>query len=382
MPAAAHLKEELEKTEQRRRRRKDKSRNGTVDSSREGKGHEAKENSGSSAAAFSVQLRQQSVSNESAGELIRSGLIPPVSNEHLRGLHGGNNGAFGSYLTDESSQSGSDLVREELDKGTYTVKAGGDKAAFTPSHYASYLQIWGSPRKAVEYYTRYLELKDKKKAAGLDPEESRELDQLERLEQSALEFDDARHYMQDKKAYGQQDIDYAFAQNRHRKGGSDSELFGTAHSYARMYQTFFLDGIFGGMKEKYLQNESDGGISREAIEALKGGGTPENLEGMKKWLDAYLEDCVKKQKRGMTMILRGISRSDPKHTRVTITRYLENVLSGVYFKKEFVVTDTDTRMLMADRYLARALRLLMRDPGSRFSRMIRQILERILAEKV
>lgn len=369
MPAGAYLKEEVEKAEQKRRRKKDKNRNA---------GGQAATQKETTAA----QLSSRGISNESAGDLIRTGMIPAVSNEHLRGLHGDNNGAFGTYLADSRQETGSDQVRQNLDKGTYTVKAGGDKASFTPSHYASYLQIWGSPRKAVEYYTRYLELEEKKKNGELDREETEELDKLERLEQLALEFDDARHYQQDKKAYSQQDIDYAFAQNRHRKDGSSSELFGTQHSPAAVYQSFFLDGVFGGMKETYLREESDGGIPQSAIEALKGGGSPDNLEGMKRWLDKYLGDCLTRNTRGMTMILRSIRRSDPEHTRFTILKYLGQVLAGTYFKKEFVVTDTDTRMLMADRYLARALEMLMKDPGSRFTKRIRQILERILAEKV
>ncbi|MBO6149723.1 MAG: hypothetical protein J6O43_00975 [Clostridium sp.] len=364
MPVAAYLKQELEKAEQQRRRKKDKNRAGTAGQT------------------MNAAKRAHAVSNEGAGDLIRSGLIPSASNEHLRGLHGDNNGAFGTYLADPVRETGSEVVHEKLDKGTYTVQGNGDRAAFTPAHYASYLQIWGSPRKAVEYYTRYLELRDKKKEDDLAPEEVEELDQLERLEKIALEYDDARHYMQEKKAYSQQDIDYAFSQNRHRKDGSKSEMFGTAHSPAAMYQCFFLDGVFGGMKEQYLKGESDGGIPEAAVKALSGGGTPENLEGMKKWLDKYLTDCVRKQRRGMTMIMRGIFRSDPKHTRITFMQQLENILSLVYLRKEFTVTDTDPRMLAADRYMRRALELLMRDPGSGFTKFVRMILERILAEKV
>ncbi len=364
MPVPAHLKQELEKTEQQRRRKKDRNRT-----------------------AFAAQTANaaktgHTVSNEGAGELIRSGLIPSASNEHLRGLHGDNNGAFGTYTADPARETGSDVVHENLDKGTYAVRGSGDRAAFTPAHYASYLQIWGSPRKAVEHYTRYLELRDKKKENSLAPEEEKELDQLESLEKIALEYDDARHYMQEKRAYSQQDIDYAFSQNRHRKDGSKSEMFGTAHSPAAMYQCFFLDGVFGGMKEQYLKSEAEGGISEATVRALSGGGTVDNLEGMKKWLDSYLTDCVSKNRRRMTMIMRGIFRSDPQYTRLTYMQQLEDILSLVYLRKEFTVTNTDVRMLTADRYMRRALGLLMRDPGSGFVKLTRMILERILAEKV
>ncbi len=383
MPAAAYLKQELEKAEQRRRRKKD--RYGAA--AQAGKGPAAESvtrqpegNEGSREEQMRLSVR--GASNESAAKTLRVGKIPAAAGEHLRGLRGENNGSFGTWTHEAGAQDASSSAREELDKATYTVRAGGDRAAFTPAHYASYLRLWGSPRKAVEYYTRYLELKDREKAGGLDPEEQNELDMLERLEQAALEYDDARHFMQEKKAYNQQDMDYAFAQNRHRKDGSRSEMFGTAHEAAGVYQSFFLDGVFGGMKEKYLGSEADGGISEEAVKALQNGRTPETLEGMKQWLDKYLSDCVKNRKRGMTMIMRSILRSDPKHTRNTVMRHLEQLLSNVYFKHVFVINNTDGRMLAADQHMPYALKAVLKDPGSRFTRMIRVILERLLAETV
>jgi len=363
MSEAASLKRELVKTEEKRiqRRPEDNEQNSRLGTAR---------------------LNGLSISNESNGALLR-GVIPAAEGEHLRGLHGGNNGALGTYTHEDRLQADLTSLREELDKGDYKVRSGGSSAVFTPSHYASWLQIWGDPREAVRHYTRYLELKEKKRSEDLGKEEERELAQLERLEKSAKEFDDARHYMQEKRAYTQQDIDYAFSQNRHRKGGSASELFGTAHQAAGVYQSRFLDGIFGGMKESFLSGESDGGISASAMEALQQQeGIAESLEGMKLWLDRYLSGCVKKQQRRMAMILRGIRRSDPKHTRATILQYLEQVLSRVYFKREFVITNTDARMLAADRYMGAVLALLMRDPESEFSQLIRVLLDRIMAEKV
>ena len=388
MPSSGYLKQELEKTEQRRRRKKDRYQTGS-NLSEEDTGskvmalqRQAEGNEGSMAHPETMNYAQKSVSNEGSEYLLQSGKIPEAVNEHLRGLRGDNNGSFGGWQHEVAAGSISNSGRENLDKGTYTVSAGGDKAAFTPAHYAAYLQIWGTPQKAVEYYSLYLELKAKEKSGGLDHEEKDELDKLEQLEQAALEFDDARHYQQDKKTYSQQDIDYAFAQNRHNKDGERSEMFGTNHDAAGVYQTFFLDAIFGGMKEKYLKDEADGGISEEAVQALEAGRTPESLRGMTGWLDTYLTDCVVGNKRGMAMIIRAIRRADPKHTRYTIMRYLENVLKEVYLKKEFIVTDMDARMLMADQHMGYALEAVLRNPGSRFARLIRVIVERILAETV
>lgn len=388
MIAGAYLKQELEKTEQRRRRKKDRYAAGT-DLHQEDAGARVSElrrqpegNEGGEGQLEMLDRMQRSASNEASEHMLRSGKIPEAVNEHLRGLRGGNNGSFGTWQHEGSAGSVSASSREDLDKGTYSVSAGGDKAAFTPAHYAAYLQIWGTPQKAVEYYSLYLELKEKEKAGELDREEKDELQKLQQLEEAALEFDDARHYQQDKRAYSQQDFDYAFAQNRHKKDGERSDMFGTAHDAAGIYQTFFLDMVFGGMKENYLKSETDGGISQEAVQALQAGRTPESLQGMTGWLDKYLADCVTGHRRGMFMIIRAIRRSDPKHTRYTIMQYLENVLREVYLKKEFIVTDTDARMLMADQHMGYALQAVLRNPGSRFAKMIRVIVERILAETV
>ena len=381
MPASAYLKQELKKKDRERKRQAGRTEE-TAESA--GKDREVRQpagNEGSTAEAAPALTRGSAVSNESsAAEL--GGMIPAAEGEHLRGIYGGNNGAFGAYTHDDSENAESSVVRETLDKADYTVTAGGDRAKFTPSHYAAWLKIWGDPRDAVRYYTRYLELSDRKKAGEISREEERELGELSRLEQSALEFGDARHYMQEKNAFTQQDVDYAFSQNPHRKDGSKTSQFGTAHQAAGVWQAFFLDGVFGGMKEKYLSEEGRGGIPEEAVRALKDGADPDTLGGMKQWLDEYLSGCVRDRRRGMSMILRSILRSDPKHTRYTMMDHLEDVLKRVYFKKEFMVTNTDARMLAADRYLGQALALLMRDPGSRFTQMIRVLIERILAEQV
>ncbi len=387
MSKGAYLKQEIEKTEQRRRRKKERSAVGTnIQEDAETRAGALRQqpegNEGSEIQPEMSGNLQRSVSNEASEHMLRSGRIPEAANEHLRGLRGGNNGSFGVWQHEGAAGSVSNASREDLDKGTYTVSAGGDKAAFTPAHYAAYLQIWGTPQKAVEYYTRYLELKDKEKREGLGQEEKEELQKLQQLEQAALEFDDARHYQQDKRVYSQQDIDYAFAQNRHKKDGEKSEMFGTAHDAASVYQTFFLDMIFGGMKNTYLKNEGDGGISSKAVEALQAGRTPESLRGMSGWLDTYLAGCVTGHRRGMSMIIRAIRRADPKHTRYTIMQYLENLLKEVYLKKEFVVTDSDARMLMADQHMGYALQAVLRNPGSHFTQLIRAIVERILAETV
>ncbi len=387
MSAGAYLRQEIEKTEQRRRRKKDRYAAGT---NRQGDaenrtGALRRQPEGNEGEEIHPQMResmQRPVSNEASEHILQSGKIPEAVNEHLRGLRGGNNGSFGTWQHEGLAGSVSSSDRENLDKGTYTVSAGGDRADFTPAHYAAYLQIWGTPQKAVEYYSLYLELKEKEQSGSLDREEKEELQKLQQLERAAQEFDDARHYQQEKKAYSQQDFDYAFAQNRHNKDGEKSEMFGTAHDAAGIYQAFFLDTVFGGMKEKYLKNETDGGIPEEAVRALQAGRTPESLKGMTGWLDTYLADCVAGNRRSMSMIIRAIRRADPKHTRYTILRYLENVLREVYFKKEFIVTNTDARMLMADQHMGYALQAVLRNPGSRSAKLIRVIVERILAETV
>ena len=71
-------------------------------------------------------------------------------------------------------------------------------------------------------------------------------------------------------------------------------LTDTGDAAAGQYQSMFFDRIFGGMKEEYLKDESDGGIPRAAVRALEEGGDSEemrdirDLGGLMEWLDRYL----------------------------------------------------------------------------------------------
>ena len=189
-------------------------------------------------------------------------------------------------------------TREKLNLSTITVRANGNEADFTPTHYESYIQIYKDPKTAIEKYARLKELRAKKKAStwtsgflniqgrklksklGIENdeqityEEALELRKLERMEDLAEEFDKSHSYMTEKDAYSQQDIDYAFRlHDKETKGLQTASEFsrgekdineGVRDNYksaSGLYITIFMEKFFKDLKDQWMKNEDEGGIS-------------------------------------------------------------------------------------------------------------------------
>ena len=231
-------------------------------------------------------------------------------------------------------------VRDALTLEKYTVKAGpeqeAEEADFSPTHYESYIQIYKDPKTAIAKYNRLHVLREKKKQRGkwtdnmfksqvhrmqsafntedqedLTYDEAVELAKLERLEELALQFDNAHNYMLEKEQYSQQDIDYAFRMNYMEKNGtekkapvqknrSQEDFRDKYQSASGIYISLFMDKIFHGLKEKWMGGKDTGGLSTEAMrdDAL-----------VNKWFDDFFMDRVKSKQKEFWMIIRGLYRA-------------------------------------------------------------------------
>ena len=105
-------------------------------------------------------------------------------------------------------------------------------------------------------------------------DEAMELRKLERMEDLAEEFDNSHNYMAEKDAYSQQDIDYAFRlHDKEIKGLQTKEEFGRDEddvnapvrdeykSASGIYITIFMDKFFKDLKDEWMKDEKQGGIS-------------------------------------------------------------------------------------------------------------------------
>ena len=195
---------------------------------------------------------------------------------------------------DKEDLGGGDLgtLRQELTRYGYKIQSAGVEATMTPSLYEAYLQIYKTPPEAVRKYERFIELRDKQSAGGnLSDAEKKEFEKLSRIRSLAGDFDQSHRYMLEKDSYSQQDIDYVYELKKKEKENAASPQMNQDHVFASdIYQSLFLEKIFGGLKERFSELLQDGEKDKRQLGRL---------------LDADLAGCVKNKKDEMTRIARG-----------------------------------------------------------------------------
>jgi hypothetical protein len=202
----------------------------------------------------------------------------------------------------------------------------------SPSKYESYLQIYKTPKAAIENYSRYLDLKNKNKNT-LNENEKRELQKFTRLDALSDDFSKSHRYMLEKKDYNQQDIDYAFAlenKEQKREEGDNSVIENAMFedngaSASTTYQMLILQKIFGGMKNRFQKSGEQSALS-------------------------YLQDdiikCIDQKQNEMKKVIRGIKRSmkDPDDKKVR-EKVLEKILSWITRAMKDVLDEDDISLM-------------------------------------
>ncbi len=218
-----------------------------------------------------------------------------------------------------------DEIRQSMTAEEYEVKAGGKGTWFSPTHYESYLQIYKTPKDAVEKYKRLKDLWDKKKAKQeLTDEEESELSKLERMEKLANQFDTAHNYLLEKNSFKQQDIDYAFSLKQKEKEGASGEMMRKGLTSARIYQNLMLEKIFGNMYQRFTTALENGDISNVR-----------DYKSISAWLDKDMSECMTRKKDGMKMILRGLRRSLKDPNEEKMLNEFKSTVEFAWFRKIF-----------------------------------------------
>ncbi len=218
----------------------------------------------------------------------------------------------GAYIqTDEKDQTAEDSELKNLindyDGKEYSFTYNGKQVPMTPSEYEAWLQVCKTPQKALEKYSRYMELKEKDEDDTLSPQEEKEFEKLDRLSGLADDFERSHKYMMTREKFNQQDVDYVFSlAKKERQGGVESEMFeqewndptmakmkNPSASAAGTYQMMIMKEVFGGMKDRFTEKFKDAYPEREMLD----------------WLTADIVECMKNHKKEMTAIIRGM-----KHT--------------------------------------------------------------------
>lgn len=156
------------------------------------------------------------------------------------------------------------------------VSVDGQNIQISPTYYEAYLQIFGSPRRALNAYARYVQL------ANLDddgynwflhPTDKKEYQKAKRIHELAGEFVQSHRYMLEKDNYNQADVDYAFMQyNRESQDGASGDMLDTKNVTAgNAYITMILTKVFGGMRQHlktYLDKNKENKEDKQNKEGL------------------------------------------------------------------------------------------------------------------
>ncbi len=201
---------------------------------------------------------------------------------------------------------------------SYSLSLNGEEAVMmSPSKYEAWLQVYKTPKKALEQFSRFQELKSKEHNKSLRGAEVKEYNNFLRINELALNFERSHRYMMTKEKYSQQDIDYTFSLAKkelqdnvqsdmlEKTKDDDPTMAGMTNpnaSAAGTYKMLIMKTVFGGMKERFKQQFPDKDANDE----------------MPAWLAGDAENCIKNHKKEMTMIIRGLKRAINKSDKETI----------------------------------------------------------------
>lgn len=273
--------------------------------------------------------------------------------------------------SDLGAKAGGDLgnIRGEMTKNVIHIEAGGKRCPFSPTHYESYLQIYKTPDKAVEAYSRYLDLQEKQQnEEPLSSAEQKEFEKLDRIDKVANEYDNAHNYMLEKGGFNMQDIQYAFNLQNQEKQDARSSAFSFGQTSSGIYQSLIFEQVFGGMKERFNANEDFYDIS---------GKEPDAIQKMKDWLDKDLDQCAAKKLRELIMIIDGmqLAMKDPGEDDI-ITR-LHQTMLNVWIDRIFKIRGADKKLQAAYMGIPSVFSSIINDKSSAFRKTVDKIIKLI-----
>jgi len=204
-------------------------------------------------------------------------------------------------------------LKNNFGKKGYNFSFNGNTLELTASEYEAWLQIYQTPQKALENFSRYLILKEKYDSDEINDAEEKEYEKLDRINDLASDFDRSHRYMLTKEKYSQQDVDYAFSLAKKERAGevvSDmfeqewndptmSKMKNPSASASGTYQMLIMKGVFGGMKDRFTSEFGDKSDKYD-------------VKTMLDWLSADAADCIKNHKEEMKTIIRGMKHTTDK----------------------------------------------------------------------
>ena len=273
----------------------------------------------------------------------------------------------------DRQESGEELgnIRGQMGSAAYQINAGDYETMMTPSHYESYIQIYGSAEEAVKQYAAYRDLKqrDDDPNQTLTKEEKKNYKKLQRIDKLADHFDQSHRYMLEKDSYKQQDVDYAFSLSKKEAGGGEAygALLNKNLTSSAIYQALIFVIFFGGMKQRYLNQfkTKEQGFDLAAIHT---------------WLENDMLTCVNRKKDEFTTVIRAIYRNLDEKDDAHLFYDLRQALSYNWLEKIFKQGDKNGPLSNGPNVITEALAEILGDDQSRFITRVKTIAKFVSAE--
>lgn len=289
--------------------------------------------------------------------------------------------AYNAYVEDSDLGAVSKELYHDKD-----IKIGDKTVNISPTLYEAYLQIYKTPERAIEEYSKYEKLKQSNKEGSLNSREKKDWGRAERMHALANEFVKSHRYMLDKDNYNQQDVDYAFMEyNREKEKGKNSEKVTgelLKSTTGETYISLILGKIFGGMRQRYKE---DFVKEKSKVEDRTG-------DAILDWLDKDLSNSLLKNRDKMIQVIRGMKKSmkppkqeDGKNTEVKENDLFSNLYETIYFswvgklfKNNDERKDIDLNDIM---YIQQSYSTMPANSKTKFPKLLKVLIKQVLLEE-
>ncbi|MBR6090837.1 MAG: hypothetical protein IKP86_12950 [Anaerolineaceae bacterium] len=253
-------------------------------------------------------------------------------------------------------------IREDMRFDNFKVSAGGKTAEFSPTEYEAYLQVYKTPKAAVEKMARKKELEEKAESdEDLTKAEQKEIDKFVLMERTIQAFINAHDYMLEKENFRQEDIDYAFRLQKKEVAGVRSSAFIAGQTSSSIYQSLIYEKVFSGMKERFLAQERYRNVTEM---------TPEVTDSLKRWFDDDLSKCAAGKFENLLRILGGIDEAMEDPTEDGLREELKDSMANAWFGRIFNVNGNTNGYGFVYMMLPLVFAEIMEDPGSKFRKIV------------
>ena len=262
-----------------------------------------------------------------------------------------------------------DDMKDQLSGNTITVSADGLSVDMSPADYEAYLRIYGTPIAVIKGYMRYQELENKE--GKLTAKERRERIRMRAVAKLAEENKRKSLYgFGNEEQTGEQEDEMILATVEEQGESISSQI--NAESFARIYQYVLYNRLFDGIKEVYLKDEAEGGMSEEVIDALMSGMANDYIGPLKDWVSEYMYERAVEREVYLGTLIDSVVRSTPKDKRESgeVVKKIYKSLIENYISVIFAGNSKDRRLIVARDYMAMAVLEMSHDPANIFTEFI------------